>query len=62
MLQGDVEKLTDLPRCNISRVENSHTVLSLDTLEKYATAFGVPLNQLFCEGDEPVPLPKLTLC
>ena len=28
--------------------------------EKYAAAFGVPLYQLFYEGAEPPPLPKLT--
>jgi len=60
MSQGDVEKLTGLLRCYTSRVENGHTVPSLDTLEKYAAAFGVPLYQLFYEGDEPPPLPKLT--
>jgi hypothetical protein len=32
----------------------------LNTLEKYAAAFGVPLHHLFYEGDEPPPLPKLT--
>ena len=29
-------------------------------MEKYAAAFGVPLYQLFYEGAEPPPLPKLT--
>ena len=60
MSQGDVEKLTGLLRCYTSRVENGHTVPLLDTLEKYAAAFGVPLHHLFYEGDEPPPLPKLT--
>ena len=60
MSQGDVEKLTGLLRCYTSRVENGHTVPSLDTLEKYAAAFGVPLYQLFYEVDEPPPLRKLT--
>jgi transcriptional regulator with XRE-family HTH domain len=60
MSQGDVEKLTGLSRCYTSRVENGHTVPSLDTLEKYAAAFGVHLYQLFHEGDGPPPLRKLT--
>ena len=60
MSQGDVEKLTGCLRCYTSRVEHGHTVPLLDTLEKYAAAFGVPLYQLFCEGDEPPPLAKLT--
>jgi len=60
MSQGDVEEATGLLRCYTSRVENGHTVPSLETLEKYAAAFGVPLYQLFYEGDEPPPLPKLT--
>jgi transcriptional regulator with XRE-family HTH domain len=60
MSQRDVEKLTGCLRCYTSRVEHGHTVPSLNTLEKYAAAFGVPLHQLFYEGDEPPPLPKLT--
>jgi transcriptional regulator with XRE-family HTH domain len=59
MSQGDVEKLTGCLRCYTSRVEHGHTVPLLDTLEKYAAAFGVPLYQLFYEGDEPPPLAKL---
>jgi transcriptional regulator with XRE-family HTH domain len=34
--QGDIEKRTGLLRCYISRVENGHTVPSVDTLEKMA--------------------------
>jgi|SRR5437773_255386 len=55
--QGDVEKRTGLLRCYISRVENGHTVPAVETLEKLARAFEVPLYQLFYEGKEP---PKLT--
>jgi transcriptional regulator with XRE-family HTH domain len=57
--QGDVEKRTGLLRCYISRVENGHTVPALETLEKLARAFGVPLYQLFYEGEEPPVLPDL---
>ena len=36
--QGDIEKRTGLLRCYISRVENGHTVPSIETLEKMARA------------------------
>ncbi|MGD1104881.1 MAG: helix-turn-helix transcriptional regulator, partial [Terriglobia bacterium] len=57
--QGDIEKRTGLLRCYISRVENGHTVPSLETLERLAAALELPLYQLFFEGDEPPPLPNL---
>ena len=57
--QGDIEKRTGLLRCYISRVENGHTVPAVETLEKIARAFEVPLYQLFYEGDEPPKLPNL---
>jgi transcriptional regulator with XRE-family HTH domain len=57
--QGDVEKRTGLLRCYISRVENDHTVPAVETLEKLARAFEVPLYQLFYEGEEPPVLPNL---
>lgn len=47
--QGDVEERTGLLRCYISSVEHSHTVPSIDTLEKIASALDVPLSSLFCE-------------
>ena len=58
--QGDIEKRTGLLRCYISRVENGHTVPSIETLEKLAVALEIPLYQLFYEGDEPPPLPNLS--
>ena len=60
MSQGDLEKSTGLLRCYISRVENGHTVPSLETLERYAAAFGVPLYKLFYTGEEAPPTPNLT--
>ena len=48
--QGDIEKRTGLLRCYISRVENNHTVPSVDTLEKLARALEVPMYQLFHSG------------
>ena len=59
LFQGDVEKRTGLLRCYISRVENGHTVPAVETLEKLARAFEVPLYQLFYEGDQPPELPNL---
>ena len=49
MSQGDVEKKTGLLRCYLSRVENGHTVPSLDTLQKIAGALNLPLSQFFAE-------------
>src|SRR3984957_18584473 len=49
MSQGDVEKRTGLLRCYISRVENGHTVPSVDTLEKMARALEIPLYRLFTD-------------
>ena len=56
--QGEVEKRTGLLRCYISRVENGHTVPAVETLEKLARAFEMPLYQLMYEGEEP-PKPLL---
>jgi transcriptional regulator with XRE-family HTH domain len=47
--QGAVEKRTGLLRCYISRVENGHTVPSVDTLEKMARALEVPMYRLFTD-------------
>ena len=58
--QGDIEKRTGLLRCYISRVENGHTVPSLETLERLAAALEVPLYQLFYEGDAEPVLPNLS--
>ena len=51
--QGHIEQRTGLLRCYISRVENGHTVPSIDTLEKIARALEVPLYQLFYDSDAP---------
>lgn len=53
--QGDIEKRTGLLRCYISRVENGHTVPSLETLEKMARACEVQLYQIFYDGEKTVP-------
>jgi transcriptional regulator with XRE-family HTH domain len=57
--QGDIEKRTGLLRCYISRVENGHTVPSLETLERLAAAMEIPFYQLFYDGDAPGELPNL---
>jgi len=57
--QGEVEKRTGLLRCYLSRVENGHTVPSIETLEKLARALEIPMYQLFYEGKKPPILPKL---
>jgi transcriptional regulator with XRE-family HTH domain len=58
--QGEIERRTGLLRCYISRVENGHTVPSIDTLEKLARALEVPMYQLFYDGEKPpAPLPNL---
>src|SRR6201986_2254913 len=48
--QGDIEKRTGLLRCYLSRVENGHTIPSLDTLSKIAGAMDIALSQFFSES------------
>lgn len=50
--QGDIEKRTGLLRFYVSRVENGHTVPSLETLERLARALEVPLYQLFYGSED----------
>lgn len=54
-----MEKRTGLLRCYISRVENGHTVLAIETIEKLARALEVPMYQVFYDGDKPPELPNL---
>ena len=56
--QGDMEKRTGLLRCYISRVENGHTVPSVDTLEKFARALEIPMYRFFTD-DEHVTKPNM---
>ena len=64
MSQGDIEKRTGLLRCYLSRVENGHTIPSLDTLAKIATAMEMPLGHFFTDvgvdNGAPRPAPRLT--
>jgi transcriptional regulator with XRE-family HTH domain len=49
--QGDIEERTGLKRCYVSRVENGHTVPSIETLQKLARALEIPMYQLFYDGE-----------
>jgi transcriptional regulator with XRE-family HTH domain len=49
MSQGDIEKRTGLLRCYLSRVENGHTVPSLETLQKIANALDLQLAEFFSD-------------
>jgi transcriptional regulator with XRE-family HTH domain len=51
--QGDIEKRTGLLRCYLSRVENGHTVPSLETLAKIAEAMEISLADFFPGTDTP---------
>lgn len=55
--QGEVEKRTGLLRSYLSRVENGHTVPTIETLEKMACALEVPLFELFWGAEKPPELP-----
>ena len=57
---GDIEERTGLLRSYVSRVENSHIVPSLETVERFAGVLDVPLYQLFFAGGEAPPTPSLT--
>lgn len=51
MSQGDIEKRTGLLRCYLSRVENGHTIPSLETLSKIAQAMDMPLGHFFADSE-----------
>jgi transcriptional regulator with XRE-family HTH domain len=57
--QGDIEQRTGLLRCYVSRVENGHTVPSVETLEKFVRALELPLYHLMFDGDKPPALLKV---
>jgi transcriptional regulator with XRE-family HTH domain len=57
--QGDIEKRTGLLRCYISRIENGHTVPSLETLERLSVALDLPLYKLFYSGEGEPSMPNL---
>ncbi len=53
--QGDTEKRTGLLPCYVSRLENGHIVPAVETLQKLARAFEVPMYQFFY-GDKESPI------
>lgn len=57
--QVDIEKRTGLFRYYISRVENGHTIPTLETLARFARALEVPLFHLVYEEDGPYQPPVL---
>ena len=56
--QGDIERVSGLKRCYVSRVENGHTVPAVETLEKLARALDVPMYRLFYTGEEALLAPQ----
>lgn len=57
--QKEVERRTGLLRSYLSRVENGHTVPTIETLEKIAQALEVPLFQFFFEEETPAEPPPV---
>jgi transcriptional regulator with XRE-family HTH domain len=57
--QVDMEKRTGLFRYYISRVENGHTIPTLETLTRFARALEVPVFHLVYEEDGPYEPPVL---
>jgi transcriptional regulator with XRE-family HTH domain len=51
--QREVEERSGLLRAYLSRVENGHTIPTVETLQKWAKALEVPMYLLFYEGDQP---------
>jgi transcriptional regulator with XRE-family HTH domain len=60
MSQGDIEAATGLHRSYTSRVEHGNTVPSLETLERFANALGVPLYALIYDAEMLPPMSSLT--
>ncbi len=58
--QGDIEKVSGLPRSYVSRVENEQIVPSLETLYRFAAALDLPLYRLFCTEDGDPHTPHLS--
>jgi transcriptional regulator with XRE-family HTH domain len=50
--QGEMQKRTGILRSYLSRVENGHTVPSLATLQRLASAMGVALADFFAADGE----------
>lgn len=48
--QGDVSRSTGMGREYISRVEQGHVVPSVESVQRFAAALGVPVHELFREA------------
>ncbi|MGD0460597.1 MAG: helix-turn-helix domain-containing protein [Terriglobia bacterium] len=59
MSQRDVEQRTGLFQSYISRVENGHSVPTLETLQHFAEVLDVPLCELLCSGEHGPTTPRL---
>jgi transcriptional regulator with XRE-family HTH domain len=51
--QAAIEERTGLRRSYVSRVENGHSVPTIENLEKLTRALQVSLYQFFYQGEEP---------
>lgn len=51
--QKEIGESTGLPQSYLSLVENGHTVPGIQTLEKLSRALGLPMYQLFRDGELP---------
>ncbi len=51
LTQEDLERRAGLLRFYTSRVENGHTVPSVQTMERFAKALEVPVYRLFYDGE-----------
>jgi transcriptional regulator with XRE-family HTH domain len=45
--QGDIRRATGMSRPYISSVESGHTIPSLESIERFAGALGVPVHEMF---------------
>lgn len=59
LTQADIQERTGLVRPYISRVENGHTIPSVETIEKFARALGLAMYELFYDENEPLTLTYL---
>ncbi len=59
--QGDIEEIAGLHRTYVSRVENSHILPSLETLQRFAAVLDVPLYRLFYAPGSPLSSSSPTL-
>ena len=59
LTQEDIEKRTGLSQAYVSSVENGDSIPSEETVEKWARALGVGVQQIVGGGIEPSALPNL---